>query len=173
MPIFEIAKILPCQLDEAWEAVVDFPSRTIHSDRYRRADLPDGKEPIPGHRILLHIGRDRFTSIITAAQRPTTLSHRAIGPGFWAEYSYWLRPCNELDPGYTNEDFDLAFLSIRAEYGGWLGSFIAKLRPGACRQYLTDELAAIVSAAESVPAEPVHENQPDPHPNPGESNGNA
>ena len=170
MPVFEISKILPCPLDAAWEAVVDFPSRAIHSTRYRRADLPDGKEPMPGRRILLHVGRDRFTSIITSADKPAVLSHRAVGPGFWAEYSYRLRVCDELDPGYTNEDFGLAFLTIRAEYGGWLGSLVAKLRPGACRRYLEDELAAIVSAAESVPAEPVTENQPDSPSHSGDSN---
>ena len=173
MPAFEIAKILPCQLDAAWEAVVDFPSRTIHSSRYRRSDLPDGKEPMPGHRILLHIGRDRFTSIITAVQKSNSLSHRAIGPGFWAEYSYRIRLCEERDPGYTNEDFGSAFLVIHAEYGGWLGSLIAKLRPGACRRYLEDELAAIVSAAESVPAEPVSENQTDAQQSSGESDADA
>ena len=63
--------------------------------------------------------------------------------------------CDELDPGYTNEDFGCAFLAVRAEYGGWFGSLIAKLRPGACRRYLEDEMAAIMSAAESVRAEPV------------------
>lgn len=135
--------------------------------------MPDGKEPMPGHRILLHIGRDRFTSIITSVQKPSSLSHRAIGPGFWAEYSYRIRLCDELDPGYTNEDFGLAFISIQAEYGGWIGSLIAKLRPGACRRYLADELAAIVSAAESVPAEPVAENQFDAPQNSGESDAKA
>ena len=173
MPAFEITKILPCRPEDAWEAVADFPSRTIHSSRYRRSDLPDGKEPMPGHRILLHIGRDRFTSIITAVQKPSSLSHRTIGPGFWAEYSYRVRLCDELDPGYTNEDFGLAFISIRAEYGGWLGSLVAKMRPGACRRYLEDELAAIVSAAESVRAEPVPENQPDADPYSGDSNADA
>ena len=169
MPAFEISKILPCVLDDAWEAVADFPSRTIHNSRYRRADLPDGQEPMPGHRILLHIGRDRFTSIVTAVQKPSSLSHRAIGPGFWVEYSYRIRLCDELDPGYTNEDFGLAFISIRSEYGGWLGSLIAKLRPGACRRYLEDELAAIVSAAESVAAEPISDTQADGQPPSGEN----
>ena len=170
MPVFEIAKILPCQLEAAWDAVVDFPSRAIHSSRYRSADLPDGKDPMPGHRILLHIGRDKFTSIVTMAQKPGALSHRASGPGFWTEYSYQLRLCEERDPGYTNEDFGMAFLAIHAEYGGWLGSLVAKLRPGACRRYLEDELAAIVSAAESVPAEPVTENQPDAQNHSGDTN---
>ncbi len=173
MPVFEIAKIIPRPLDEAWEAVADFPGRTIHSNRYRRSDLPDGEEPMPGHRIQLHIGRDRFTSVITAVQKPAALSHRAIGPGFWAEYSYRLKLCDELDPGYTNEDFGSTFLSIRAEYGGWLGSLIARLRPGACRRYLEDELAAIVSAAESVPAEPVPENQTDADSHSGDSDADA
>ena len=155
MPAFEVSKILPCPLDDAWEAVVDFPSRPIHNKRYRRADLPDGHDPTPGHRILFHIGRDRFTSIVTTAQKPGAFSHRAIGPGFWAEYSYRVRICDELDPGYTNEDSGFAYLGIRAEYGGWLGSLIAKLRPGACRRYVEDEMASIYSAAESVRAEPV------------------
>ena len=171
MPAFEIEKILPCELNDAWIAVADFPSRTIHSNRYRRSDLPDGGEPMPGHRIMLQIGRDRFTSVITAVQKPAALSHRAIGPGFWAEYSYRLRLCDELDPGYTNDDLGSTFLSIRAEYGGWLGSLIARLRPGACRRYLADELAAIVSAAESVRAEPVAANQPDTDVQSGENNG--
>ena len=173
MPAFELAKILPCQLDAAWEAVVDFPSRTIHSSRYRRSDLPDGEEPMPGHRILLQIGRDRFTSIITAVQKPAALTHRAVSPGAWVEFSYQLRLCDERDPGYTSEDFGSAFLVIRAEYGGWLGSLIAKLRPGACRRYVEDELAAIVSAAESVPAEPVPDNQPDAQQSSGESDAEA
>lgn len=155
MPAFEVSKILPCDLEEAWQAVVDFPSRTIHSKRYRRADLPDGDDPAPGHRILLHIGRDRFTSIVTGAQKPGAFSHRAIGPGFWAEYSYRMRLSDESDPGYTNEDFGSAFLVVRGEYGGWLGSLVAKLRPGACRRYVEEEMAAIFSAAESVRAEPV------------------
>ena len=155
MPAFESSKLLPCRLDEAWEAVVDFPSRTIHSKRYRRADLPDGPDSAPGHRILFHIGRDRFTSIVTTSQKPGAFSHRTIGPGFWAEYSYRIRLSDELDPGYTNEDFGLAYLVVRAEYGGWLGSLIAKLRPGACRRYVEDEMAAIYSAAESVRAEHV------------------
>ena len=161
MPAFELSKILPCQLDDAWDAVVDFPARTIHSKRYRRADLPDGEDPMPGNRILFHIGRDRFTSIVTRAQKPGAFSHRAIGPGFWAEYSYRMRLCDELDPGYTNEDFGYAYLAIRAEYGGWLGSLIARLRPGACRRYVEDEMAAILSAAGSVRAEPVGQTQPE------------
>ena len=173
MPAFELAKILPCQLDAAWEAVVDFPSRTIHSSRYRRSDLPDGEEPMPGHRILLQIGRDRFTSIVTAVQKPSSLTHRAVSPGAWVEFSYQLRLSDERDPGYTSEDFGSAFLVIRAEYGGWLGSLIAKLRPGACRRYVEDELAAIVSAAESVPAEPVSDNQPDAQQSSGDSDADA
>ncbi len=160
MPVFEIAKIMPCDLDATWRAVVDFPARTIHCNRYRRSDLPDGAEPMPGHRILLQVGRDRFTSVITAVQRPNSLSHRTVGPGFWTEYSYQLRDCDESDAGFTNEDIGLAFLTVRAEYGGWLGGLIARLRPGACRRYLEDELGAIVSAAESVPAEPVDSAQP-------------
>ena len=155
MPVFEQEKILPCPPEAAWDAVTDFPGRTIHSHRYRRADLPDGPEPAPGHRILLHIGRDRFTSIVTAAQKPARFAHRADGPGFWAEYSYQLRLCEESDAGYTNDDHGNAHLVLRAEYGGWLGSLIARLRPGACRRYLTDEIAAITSAAASVRAESV------------------
>ena len=169
MPTFEISKILPCALDDAWEAVADFPSRTIHSNRYRRADLPDGQDPMPGHRIQLQLGRDRFTSIVTAVQKPSSLSHRAIGPGFWVEYSYRIRLCDELDPGYTNEDFGLAFISIRSEYGGWLGSIIAKLRPGACRRYLEEELSAIISAAESVTAEPVEDTRAGSQPRSGDT----
>lgn len=170
MPVFELAKILPCQLDHAWDAVVDFPTRTIHGKRYRSADLPDGPDPQPGHRILFHIGRDRFTSIVTGAQKPGAFSHRAIGPGFWAEYSYRIRICDELDPGYTNEDFGLAYLVVRAEYGGWLGSLIAKIRPGACRRYVEDEMAAIYSAAESVRAEPVGAERSS-EPEPGRTHG--
>jgi hypothetical protein len=173
MPVFELAKILPCQLEVAWEAVVDFPSRTIHSNRYHRADLPDGTDPMPGHRMLLHIGRDRFTSIVTTAQKPGAFSHRTIGSGFWAEYSYRLRLCDELDRGYTTEDFGAAYLIIRAEYGGWLGSLVAKLRPGACRRYLDDEMAAIFSAAESVRAEPVTQNQSGASQQAGEIDGNS
>ena len=167
MPAFELAKILPCELEEAWDAVVDFPARTIHSNRYRRADLPDGNDPAPGHRILLQIGRDRFTSIVTTSQKPAAFSHRAIGPGFWAEYSYRIRVCDELDPGYSNEDQGSAYLAIRAEYGGWLGSLIAKLRPGACLRYVDDEMAAILSAASSVRAEPIVQNPSGPAPDQG------
>ena len=159
MPVFEHERILPCGLEDGWEAVVDFPSRTIHNPRYRRADLPDGPEPAPGRRIMLQIGRDRFTSIVTFAGKPAALSHRASGPGFWAEYSYELRVCNENDAGYTSDDLGCAHLKIRGEYGGWLGSFIARLRPGACRRYLADEMAAVVSAAESVRAEPVDDEE--------------
>ena len=148
---------MPCPVNDAWEAVADFPSRTIHSKRYRRADLPDGNEPMPGNRILFHIGRDRFTSVITTAQPPVALSHRTVGPGFWAEYSYQVRVSDESDPGYGAEDIGNAHLTIQGEYGGWLGTLIAKLRPGACRRYLADEMAAIMSAAESVRAEPINE----------------
>ena len=158
MPVFEHERILPCGLEDGWEAVVDFPGRTIHHPRYRRADLPDGAEPAPGHRILLQIGRDRFTSIIASARRPVALSHRTAGPGFWAEYSYELRMCEESDAGYTSDDLGCARLKIRGEYGGWLGCLIARLRPGACRRYLADEMAAVVSAAESVRAEVVDDN---------------
>ena len=158
MPTFELAKIIPCPLEEAWDAVVDFPARTIHNERYRQAELPDGAQPSPGHRIQLQIGRDRFTSIVTTSQKPSTFSHRTIGPGFWAEYSYRVRLCDEIDPGYSNEDFGFAYLTIRAEYGGWLGSLIAKLRPSACRRYLDDEMSAILSVAASVRAEPVGQN---------------
>ena len=159
MAVFERERILPCGLQDAWEAVADFPSRTIHNARYRRADMPDGADPAPGHRILLQIGRDRFTSIVTLARKPAALSHRTAGPGFWAEYSYELRVADESDPGYTSDDFGCALLRIRVEYGGWLGSLIARLRPGACRRYLADEMAAVVSAAESVRAEPVDDEE--------------
>ncbi len=155
MPAFELEKIMPCDPMTAWDAVVDFPSRTIHNSRYRRADLPDGEEPRPGNRILLQIGRDKFTSIVTAAQKPGALAHRTSGPGFWAEFSYELRPCDERDVGYTNDDSGCAHLTLRSEYGGWMGSLIARLRPGACRRYLTEEMEAIFSAADSVRAEPV------------------
>ena len=155
MPIFSEARILPCEMAPAWDAVVDFPSRTLHSARYRRAALPDGPNPAVGHRIELQIGRDRFTSLITDVRAAQALTHRAVGPGFWAEYRYTLRVCSDDDPGYSSEDLGRAHLTINAEYGGWLGTVIAALRPGACRRYLADEMAAIISAAQHVPAEPA------------------
>ncbi len=155
MPAFECAEILPCTPDAAWAAVVDFPGRKIHGACYRRAELPDGNALSPGHRIELQIGRDRFTSIVTGAQKPASLSHRAAGPGFWVEFTYRLRQCRDGDAGYTSDDLGCAHLTVQAEYGGWLGSIIAKLRPRACRHYVAEEMSAIVSAAESVPAEPV------------------
>ena len=155
MPVFEQSRIMPCAPARGWEAVIDFPARAIHSARYRRAALPDGAEPAPGRRIELQIGRDRFTSVVTAAQKPSYLSHRAAGPGFWAEYSYRLRYCEDKDAGFTTEDLGCAHLTIRAEYGGWLGRLVARLRPGACRRYLGDEMDAIVSISESVRAEPA------------------
>ena len=155
MRTFELGKILPCTPGEAWNAVIDFPSRTIHGPAYRRSDLPDGNEPRPGNRIELQIGRDKFTSLMTVVQEPEMLSHRAIGPGFSVEFSYWVRPCSDADPGYTSDDDGNAFLTVQAEYGGWLGSFIARVRPGACRRYVAGEMAAINSASRSVSAEPV------------------
>ena len=155
MAIFSEARILPGEMVPAWDAVVDFPSRTLHSARYRRAALPDGANPAVGHRIELQIGRDRFTSMITAVRTGESLTHRAVGPGFWAEYSYALRVCNDDDVGYSSEDLGRAHLTITAEYGGWQGKVIAALRPGACRRYLADEMAAIVSAAQFVAAEPA------------------
>ena len=153
MRTFELGKILPCTPDEAWHAVIDFPSRTIHGAAYRRSDLPDGKEPRPGNRIELQIGRDKFTSLMTVVQEPEMLSHRAVGPGFSVEFSYWVRLCSDADPGYTSDDDGNAFLTVQAEYGGWLGSLIARVRPGACRRYVAGELAAIDSGAKSVFAE--------------------
>ncbi len=155
MPVFEYSKILPCPPDEAWAAVADFPSRRLHSKRYRRADLPDGPEPEPGHRIDLQIGRDRFTSLVTVVQKGETLSHRTSGPGFWVGFSYYVRECSDGDEAYTSDDRGHAYVTIRAEYGGWLGSLIAKLRPGACRRYVLDEMDAVSSATESIQAEPV------------------
>ena len=155
MQTFELGKILPCTPDEAWNAVIDFPSRTIHGPAYRRSDLPDGQEPRPGNRIELQIGRDKFTSLMTVVQEPEMLSHRTVGPGFSVEFSYWVRPCSDADPGYTSDDDGNAYLTVQAEYAGWLGSLIARLRPGACRRYVAGELAAIDSGAKSVFAEPV------------------
>ncbi len=155
MRTFELGKILPCTPDEAWNAVIDFPSRTIHGPAYRRSDLPDGQEPRPGNRIELQIGRDKFTSLMTVVQEPEMLSHRTVGPGFSVEFSYWVRLCSDADPGYTSDDDGNAYLTVQAEYGGWLGSLIARLRPGACRRYVSGELAAIDSGAKSVFAEPV------------------
>lgn len=155
MPAFEIGRILPCPPEEAWDAVTDFPSRRIHGARYGRAELPDGREPEPGRRILLQIGRDRFTSVITEVKRGHSLAHRATGPGFAVEFSYRLRECSDNDNGYTSDDLGRAYLTVRAEYGGWLGTVIARLRPGACRRYVADEMDAIVAAAEYVAAEPV------------------
>ncbi len=155
MRTFELGKILPCTPGEAWNAVVDFPSRTIHGPAYRRSDLPDGKEPRPGNRIELQIGRDKFTSLMTVVQEPQMLSHRTVGPGFFVEFSYWVRLCSDADPGYTSDDDGNAYLTVQAEYGGWLGSLIARLRPGACRRYVAGELAAIDSGTKSVSAEPV------------------
>ena len=155
MPTFEYAKILDCTPETAWDAVVDFPARKIHNQRYRRSELPDGSEPEPGHRIELQIGRDRFTSLITVVEKGEALSHRASGPGFWVGFSYRIRECSDGDQGYTSDDAGHAHLSVEAEYGGWLGSLIAGLRPKACRRYVADEMAAIISATESVAAEPV------------------
>ena len=155
MPIFSQAQILPCEMETAWNAVTDFPSRTLHSARYRSANLPDGPQLETGHRIELQIGRDRFTSLVTAIREAQSLAHRAVGPGFWVEYTYTLRVCSDSDPGYSSDDLGRAHLSITSEYGGWLGTLIAALRPGACRRYLADEMAAIVSAALFVPAEPA------------------
>ncbi len=155
MRSFEHGKILPCTPEEAWNAVIDFPSRTIHGPAYRRSDLPDGREPSPGNRIELQIGRDKFTSLMTVVQEPEMLSHRTVGPGFSVEFSYWVRLCSDADPGYTSDDDGNAYLTVEAEYGGWLGSLIARLRPGACRRYVAGELAAINSASRSVSAEPV------------------
>lgn len=155
MRTFELGKILPCAPGDAWNAVIDFPSRTIHGPAYRRSDLPDGKEPRPGNRIELQIGRDKFTSLMIVVQEPEMLSHRAVGPGFSVEFSYWVRFCSDADPGYTSDDDGNAYLTVQAEYAGWLGSLIARLRPGACRRYVAGELAAIDSGAKSVFAEPV------------------
>ena len=155
MRSFELGKILPCTPEEAWNAVIDFPSRTIHGQAYRRSDLPDGREPQPGNRIEMQIGRDKFTSLMTVVQEPEMLSHRTVGPGFSVEFSYWVRPCSDADPGYTSDDDGNAYLTVEAEYGGWLGSLIASVRPGACRRYVAGELAAINSASRSVSAEPV------------------
>ena len=155
MRSFELGKILPCTPEEAWNAVIDFPSRTIHGPAYRRSDLPDGREPQPGNRIEMQIGRDKFTSLMTVVQEPEMLSHRTVGPGFSVEFSYWVRPCSDADPGYTSDDDGNAYLTVEAEYGGWLGSLIARVRPGACRRYVAGELAAISSASRSVSAEPV------------------
>lgn len=155
MRTFELGKILPCTPEEAWNAVIDFPSRTIHGSSYRRSDLPDGKDPKPGNRVELQIGRDKFTSLITVVQQPEMLSHRAVGPGFWVEFSYRVRLCSDGDPGYTSDDHGNAHLTVEAEYGGWLGTLIAQLRPGACRRYVAGEMDAIVSASKSVSAEPV------------------
>ncbi len=155
MPTFEYSAIVPCAPLAAWAAATDFPSRPAHSQRYRRADLPDGVVLEPGNRINLQIGRDRFTSVVMQAEPPAILSHRTTGPGFWCEYSYNLRECNDGDPGYTSDDPGNAFLTVTVEYGGWLGRLVAKFRPGACRRYVADEVNAIVSAAESVMAEPV------------------
>ena len=157
MPVFEYARILPCPPDEAWAPLVDFPSRPAHSERYRQADLPDGSELAPGHRIQLQIARDRFTSVVTQVERPHRLAHRTTGPGFWVEYRYNLRVCDDADPGYSSEDFGRGHLTITTEYGGWFGTIIATLRPGACRRYVVDEMDAIISAAESVVAEPVED----------------
>ena len=155
MRTFELGKILPCTPEEAWTAVIDFPARTIHGSAYRHSDLPDGKEPRPGNRIELQIGRDKFTSLMTAVQEPEMLSHRTIGPGFSVEFSYWVRLCTDADSGYTSDDDGNAYLTVQAEYDGWLGSLIARLRPGSCRRYVAGELAAIHSASRSVAAEPV------------------
>ena len=155
MPTFEYSAIVPCAPFAAWAAVTDFPSRPAHSQRYRRADLPDGVVLEPGNRLNLQIGRDRFTSVVMRAEPPAILSHRTTGPGFWCEYSYNLRECYDGDPGYTSDDPGNAFLTVTVEYGGWLGRLVAKFRPGACRRYVADEVNAIVSAAESVMAEPV------------------
>jgi hypothetical protein len=155
MTTFEYSKIIPCPPKKAWSAVADFPARTLHSRRYRRANLPDGPDLEPGHRIELQIGRDRFTSLITIAEKGETLTHRASGPGFSVEFSYRVRECNDGDEGYTSDDAGHTHLTVRAEYGGWLGSIIAGMRPGSCRRYVSDEMAAITSATETVPAEPV------------------
>ena len=155
MRTFEFGKILPCTPQEAWNAAIDFPSRTIHGPAYRRSDLSDGKEPKPGNRIELQIGRDKFTSLMTVVQEPEVLSHRAIGPGFFVEFTYHVRLCSDADPGYTSDDDGNAHLTVEAQYGGWLGSLIARLRPGACRRYVAGELAAIDSGAKSISAEPV------------------
>ena len=155
MPIFELGKILPCPPEQAWDALIDFPARTIHSDAYRRANLLDGPEPKPGHRIELQIGRDRFTSLITGIQDGESLTHRTVGAGFWVEFSYRVRYCVDADPGYTSDDRGHAYVNVQAEYGGWLGSLIARLRPGACRRYVAQEMAAIESASESVTSEAV------------------
>ena len=155
MSAFECTKILSCPPDRAWDAVVDFPARKVHGRRYRRSDLPDGDNLEPGHRIELQIGRDRFTSLVTIVETGETLSHRASGPGFWVQFTYQVRPCLDSDKGYTSDDDGNAHLTLVAEYGGWLGATIARLRPKACRRYVADEMAAITSATESVPAEPV------------------
>ena len=155
MPRFHCARIMPTEPDSTWAAVVDFPSRPLYSQRYRRGEMPDGAEPEPGHRIDLQIARDRFTSVVTQARRPHVLAHRTTGPGFWVEFTYDLRVCDDSDAGYSSEDLGHAHLTITTEYGGWFGSLIAKLRPGACRRYVVDEMEAIAAAAESVVAEPV------------------
>ena len=71
------------------------------------------------------------------------------------EFSYWVRLCSDADTGYTSDDDGNAYLTVQAEYAGWLGSLVARLRPGACRRYVAGEMAAIDSGAKSVFAEPV------------------
>ena len=156
MPVFEYSKILPCPPDEAWAAVADFPSRRLHSKRYRRADLPDGREPEPGHRIDLQIG----PGPLHQPGHRGTKGRNAVPPdlgarGFWVGFSYYVRECSDGDEAYTSDDRGHAYVTFRAEYGGWLGSLIAKLRPGACKRYVLDEMDAVSSATESIQAEPV------------------
>jgi len=105
----------------------------------------------------LQIGRDKFTSLMTVVQEPEMFGHRTVGPGFSVEFSYRVRPCSDADSGFTSDDDGHAHLTVEAEYGGWLGSLIARFRPGACRRYVAGELAAIESASKSVSAEPVTE----------------
>lgn len=155
MRSFEIGRILPCTPETAWNAVIDFPSRTIHGPAYRRAELPDGPAPEPGNRIELQIRRDKFTSLVTVVQPPELFGHRTVGPGFSVEFSYRVRLCSDSDQGYTSDDTGNAHLTVEAEYGGWLGTLIARLRPGACRRYVAGEMDAIKSASRSVSAEPV------------------
>ncbi|MBI2856281.1 MAG: SRPBCC family protein [Chloroflexi bacterium] len=123
--------------ERVWSAVVDFEARPQWSSRVKEAHVLDGAPLREGSRILLVVGRDRFTATVVEIRPQERLALLVKGPGFRVNHVYELRP--------SGDGTDVA---LAGEYGGIIGRLAARFMGGSVRRDLVEELAAIRSSAE-------------------------
>ncbi|MYB84695.1 MAG: hypothetical protein F4X54_08180 [Chloroflexi bacterium] len=125
--------------ERAWQAVTDYPSRVVHSERVNGAEVIGGVLE-PGAKIRLRIDRRAFTVTVASVCPPEYLETRfGIPVLFSGAHAYTVSGTAEG-----------ASVRIDGEFSGLLGSTLTRLMRSSASRDLRDELAAVKAASEAL-----------------------